>query len=396
VSPLAVSSPLAIDPPALLCLGAGLILISSVHSALLWLGHRREAGLGHVLLASALQGLGLLACLAGPAGSAALVNALLLAGAGYGLWALRRYAGLPARMNRWAWLALGAWILVAFAFHAMGFRWVRGLAVPATLAMLVLGMSQQLGRLGRKTEFRAPAQVGAGVAVVLALAALGAGATAAFFPLESEAFPPHVRAWFFFAILGAHQVSTFLLAQVQAQRLRGRLEGLAGVDPLTGLASARGFRDRLDRAVGRSLRTGKPTSIMVLELDGYAALVQEHGPAPLERILEAFAFTLNRTLREADLPGRLEGHRFIALLHQTQPFEALLAAERLRAAWENVPLALGSFAVRATLSGGVASTLETVSGSEDLLALALDRAASVSGSGGNNVAGAEQGVDAPH
>jgi diguanylate cyclase (GGDEF)-like protein len=350
-----------------------------------------------VLLAFGLQGLALLAALAGPAAaSTSFSDGLLLAGAGYGLWALRRYAGLPARMNRWAWLALGSWLLVALAFHAMGFRWVRGLAVPATLAVLALGIAQELGRLGRAAEFRAPAQVGAAVAAALALTALGAGVTAAFFPADSMAFSPQVRAWFCFAILGAHQFSTFLLAQVQAQRLRGRLEGLAGVDALTGLASAKGFWHRLDRAVGRSLRTGKPTSIMVLELDGYAALLQEHGPAPLERIEEAFASTMNRTLREADLSGRLERHQFIALLHQTQPFQALLAAERLRAAWENVPLALGSRAIRVTLSAGVASTVEPISGPEDLLALAMARAAAVSLGGGNNVVGAEEPADAPH
>lgn len=379
----------AFTPQGLFCLGAVLVLLSSAHSALLRLGHPGEDGLGHVLAAAALQGLGLLAHLARPwlGGTPVPGDLLLLAGAGYGLWALRRYAGRPARMDRWGWIALGSWVLVAFAFQAMGFHWVRGAVVPAALVVLALGLSRELGRLAWEGVDPILARVCAGLAVVLALAALGAGAAAASLPADSGGYPVQARAWFCFGILAVHQCAVLLLAQVQGQRVRARLGRLAATDPATGLASARGFRDRLDRAVGRSLRTGKVTSILVLELDGYEAMLAEHGPAPLARILEAFGRTLDRTLREADLCGRLEGCRFAALLHQTPPMEALLAAERVRSTWADLPLALGEETIRPSLSGGVASTREPVEGSRDLLELAAGRAARARMGGGNNVEG---------
>jgi diguanylate cyclase (GGDEF)-like protein len=373
-------------------LGAALLGVCGLHSLLLWQGHLKEKWLGHVLAAGLLQGLGILACLAcsWPEPIPPQVNGLLLLGAGYGLWALRAYAGFPARMNRWGGLALGAWVLVALAFHAMGFRWVRGFVVPATLGVLALGMSRDLGRLPQGRGIKAPAQVCAGLAILLAFGALGAGLTSAAFLAGTGVYTPLVRAWFFFGILVVHQVSVLLLAQVQGQRLQTRLVGLVATDPATGLASAKGFQDRLDRAVGRSLRTGKVTSLLILDLDGYEAMVLEHGPTQAARILEAFAVTMNATLREADLSGRLEGGRFAALLHQTPPMEAMLAAERLRSTWENVALNLGAQAVRATLSGGVASTREPIEGAGALLSLAMVRALSARNGGGNNVEGEVQ------
>jgi diguanylate cyclase (GGDEF)-like protein len=384
-------TPPVVDLPNLLWLGVALFVFTSLHSLLLWMGNRTQEGLGHLLAATALQGVGLLGLLEGgwPEVSRAWVNMALLAGAAYGLWAMRRYAGLPARMDRWGRIALGAWVLAAAAFHAMGFLWVQGLAVQASLALLALGISREMGGLARERGFRAPALAASALALAVALGALGAGGMTAYLPAGTVAYTLQTRAWFLFGILAAHQVFTLLLGQVQAQRVRQRLEALSATDPLTGLASAAGFRDRLDRAVGRSLRTGRPSSILVLDLDGFDALVEEHGPAPLLHMLEAFACTLNRTLREADLSGRLEGCRFAALLHHTPPLEALLAAERLRAAWENVPLTLGEQVFNPTLSGGVASTQEPIEGAQDLLDRAASRAACARKSGGNNVEGVE-------
>ena len=381
--------PPALDAHGLLHFGMALVAISSLFSLLLWSGHRRQAGLAQLLLASGLQAAGLLGYLAGPwpGGTPNLFNLLLLGGAAYGFWALRRYGGHPPRMHDWGWLALGSWVLVAIAFHAMGFGWVRGLAAPTTLAILLFGSSRELTRLAREGGGNAPALVCGGLAAVLAMAALTAGVVDTTFPADSGAYAPQARAWFFFTVLGAHQLATFLLAQVQGQRVGTRLARLVATDPSTGLASAQGFRARLDRAVGRSLRTGKITSILILDLDGLDAMIEEHGFALLLRVQEAFASTMVRTLRDADLPGRLSGCRFAALLHQTSPLEALLAAERLRAAWENLPLSLDSRPMRLSLSCGVASTREAIEGPEDLLALAIYRAALVRVGGGNNVEG---------
>ena len=387
--PAPADLPSVLDPQGLLHLGVALVVLTSAASVLLGLGHRRQAGLAHLLLAALLQGLGLLGYLAGPwpGHTPVLIPFSLLAGAGYGFWGLRIYSGHPPRMHGWGWLALGSWVLVAIAFHFMGFAWVRGLAAPTTLALLLLGISRELARLAREQGGNPPAQVCGALAAVLGLAALGSGMLNAYLPADSGVYSLQTRAWFFFGLLAAQQRFTLLLAQVQGQRVATRLDRLVATDPLTGLASARGFRANLDRAVGRSLRTGKPASILILDLDGLDGLLEEHGSALLSRVQEAFAGTMVRTLREADLPGRLEGCRFAALLHQTAPLEALLAAERLRAAWENVPLNLEGSPMRPTLSGGVASTRESIEGPEELLALAIHRAALARVGGGNNVEG---------
>ena len=374
------------DPQLLLWLGVVLVLCSALYSALLWLGNRLEDGLTHVLAAAVLQGLALLGHLARPwlGGPATLLNLLLLGATGYGLWALRRFAGLSTRLRRWEWFALMAWAFLALAFRTTG------LGLPALLVILALAVSLLMRRLAQEGPGQTPALACEGLALLLALAAVVSGIPSSFFAALRGTEAVQARAWFCFGVLAAQQLYTFLLAQVQGQRLRVRLDSLTTVDTLTGLASAKGFKDRLDRAVGRSLRTGRITSILVLELDGFEGMVAEHGPAPIKFILEAFAGTLTQTLREADLTGRLEGCRFAALLHQTSPLEALLAAERLRTAWNNLSLPLAARVFRPTLSGGVASTQEPVANAEDLLGLALGRMASVRLGGGNNMEGEPQ------
>ena len=195
------------------------------------------------------------------------------------------------------------------------------------------------------------------------------------------------RAGFFFGVLGAHQFFTLLLGQVQGQRVRRRLEKLEATDPLTGLASAQEFRDRLARAMGRSLRTGEPTSIMIMELDGYADMLELHGPAAAGRVLEAFARTLTRTLRPAELAARLEGCRFGALMYQTQTMHSVLAAEHLRATWKDLQLTQEEGVFHLTLSCGVAGTRDPVQDADALLELAVARAARARQNGGDNVEG---------
>jgi diguanylate cyclase (GGDEF)-like protein len=378
----------AFAPHGLFLLGLALFCLVSLHSLLLAQGHRGTEGLGALLAATWVQGLGLLALLGSPwLGGAPAGNLLLLLGAGCGLWATRRYAGRPARLDRWGWIALGSWIGVALGFRAMGFHWVQELAVPAALTVLALGQSRELGLLAWQGVPASLARVAAGTAALLAVAALVAGGAAVLTPADSAWRTPEGRAWFVLGCLGTQQGLAVLLAQIQGQRVLAGLRRLTGTDPATGLASAQGFRDRMERAVARSARTGRVTSILILELDGFQNLLEAHGAASLAHILEAFAISLNRTLREVDLCGRLEGGRFAALLHQTQPGEALLAAERVRVTWADLPLTQGSRSFHATLSGGVASTREPVSSCQELLELGLRRAAAARDAGGDTVLG---------
>ena len=124
-----------------------------------------------------------------------------------------------------------------------------------------------------------------------------------------------------------------------------------------------------------------------LTLDGYAEMLEEHGSAAARRVLEAFARTLTRTLRPAELSGRLEGCRFAALMYQTQTMHSVLAAEHLRATWKDLQLTQEEGVFHLTLSCGVAGTRDPVANADELLDLAVARAAIARQNGGDNVEG---------
>jgi diguanylate cyclase (GGDEF)-like protein len=87
-------------------------------------------------------------------------------------------------------------------------------------------------------------------------------------------------------------------------------------------------------------------------------------------VLTAFCQLATSLLRPTDLFGRIGGEEFASLLPDTARQDALLLAERLRAAFEATHHALADGSVTATVSVGVAISDD---GSFDLFAL-LDAA----------------------
>ena len=94
-------------------------------------------------------------------------------------------------------------------------------------------------------------------------------------------------------------------------RQRADLEALAASDPLTGLGNYRAFQEHLQRAVAAE----ETVSLIVLDLDHFKMLNDTFGHAEGDRVLQATATTLSRTVGEAGFVARVGGEEFaIALL----------------------------------------------------------------------------------
>lgn len=116
----------------------------------------------------------------------------------------------------------------------------------------------------------------------------------------------------------------------QELSLDQKLLTMATTDSLTGLANRLFFQTEARREIHRSVRYGRPLSIIVLDLDHFKSVNDTFGHAAGDTVLRQLARILVVTMREGDVIGRVGGEEFAVLLPETNLEGAIASAERLR------------------------------------------------------------------
>src|SRR5262249_47959582 len=131
--------------------------------------------------------------------------------------------------------------------------------------------------------------------------------------------------------VGFKAVMTLIFAAEVAERHRQeeRTRLLAISDPLTGLSNYRHLRDCLDLEIKRYARTGRPFSVLLLDLDGLKKINDLHGHLVGSRALCRVAEILRIHCREIDLPARYGGDEFAVILPEAAFEEACRVAGRI-------------------------------------------------------------------
>ena len=153
-----------------------------------------------------------------------------------------------------------------------------------------------------------------------------------------------------------------------------KAEALSVTDDLTGLSNSRYLTLVLRREEKRAVRTGKPLSVLFLDMDGFRDINTHHGHlAGSQALVEAGAI-IRSCARETDVVARYGGDEFSLVLPDTGPEGAMAVAERIRDRLRVFSfLQAKGLAVHLTASIGIA-TLPDVSGSAEDLLKAADRA----------------------
>lgn len=140
-----------------------------------------------------------------------------------------------------------------------------------------------------------------------------------------------------------NQGTTFLqrLAAMVATSLdnainHARLEEMALSDPLTGLDNRRSHQRRLAEAVARSRRQGRPLACLLVDIDHFKAINDQHGHPAGDRVLVEVAEALARAVRGGDALARYGGEEFAVLMEVEGADAAEAAAERMRMAVSTV------------------------------------------------------------
>lgn len=139
--------------------------------------------------------------------------------------------------------------------------------------------------------------------------------------------------------------------------LTGRLREAAVTDQLTNLFNRRAFLDRAEAEWVRSHRHVQPLSVVVLDIDVFKTVNDRFGHATGDMVLKHFGVLLRITVRGSDIPARIGGEEFVALLPHTDVRGAALLAERLRFRLAEHAFDLGDKGVlQVTCSAGVAGS----------------------------------------
>lgn len=113
-----------------------------------------------------------------------------------------------------------------------------------------------------------------------------------------------------------HHFLDLVLAEVTASVVV-RLKDQAARDPLTGLANRRRLEEDLGRELARAERSGKPLTVMMIDLDRLKATNDRFGHEAGDRRLTGLADRLRAGLRQGDAAYRVGGDEFVVLLPDT-------------------------------------------------------------------------------
>ncbi|HZR23437.1 MAG TPA: sensor domain-containing diguanylate cyclase [Vicinamibacterales bacterium] len=165
-----------------------------------------------------------------------------------------------------------------------------------------------------------------------------------------------------------------------------RAEALSVTDDLTHLYNSRYLNLVLRRETKRASRSGRPLSLLFIDLDGFKAVNDTHGHLFGSRALVEAAAVIRGSARETDVVSRFGGDEFALVLPDTGGEGAFAVGERIR---ERIAahrfLAQDNLNLHLTASVGVA-TLPDVAASAEELVQAADKAMyAVKDSGKNGI-----------
>jgi len=167
-------------------------------------------------------------------------------------------------------------------------------------------------------------------------------------------------------------IGSQLAIAMENARLYEETRTLALHDPLTGLANRRLMSMELDKALARSNRTGKPFSLVMLDLDHFKDYNDLYGHAAGDRMLAGVSSLILEEIRRIDLGARYGGEEFLLILPDTELSDAMDVAERIRIKTETAAFRVsdGMQSSGISVSLGVASWDESIVGADILVARA--------------------------
>ena len=148
-------------------------------------------------------------------------------------------------------------------------------------------------------------------------------------------------------------VIVLTLVSLAIRRYQQRIAALATTDVLTELPNRRGFDILAEQALQEAQREQSPLCAVLLDLDNFKLINDEHGHLAGDEVLQRFARQLRDKLRQSDILCRWGGEEFILLLKNTDRQAAHDLAEKLRQQCAQQRYAIADQTLQVTASLGL-------------------------------------------
>lgn len=149
-----------------------------------------------------------------------------------------------------------------------------------------------------------------------------------------------------------------LYIAMTAEYLNRNLKLQASIDPLTQTMNRRAFHPLAESAVEGQKRQGGTVSMMMIDVDHFKAVNDDHGHLVGDEALRQISAVLHQCVRANDIVCRYGGEEFVALLPGAGLDDARQIAERIRATVQSLKITGRSSPFSVTVSIGLSAFSE--------------------------------------
>ena len=159
-----------------------------------------------------------------------------------------------------------------------------------------------------------------------------------------------------FLTLGLLTLPCLMLGTIMIihDRMLAEREQEANTDFLTGLLSRKAWWLQAERYCAQALRTRRPLTLLLLDIDHFKRINDLHGHAVGDAVLRHFGLLAIATLRSSDHAGRVGGEEFAVMFPDSRGEAVMEVAGRLLESVRRTPCGHGGGAISYTFSAGVA------------------------------------------
>jgi diguanylate cyclase (GGDEF)-like protein len=134
-----------------------------------------------------------------------------------------------------------------------------------------------------------------------------------------------------------------------------RIYDMIHYDDLTGLFTLRFFYAEMDKELARADRSGRPLSLLMMDLDHFKRVNDTHGHQTGSYVLKEVGRLIRSSLRSSDMAGRYGGEEFIAFLSGAGKDQSKVCANRIRSGIARFNFRYEEHTPRVTISIGVST-----------------------------------------